>query len=625
MATQVQILLESIERFPQNPGVYLMKNEEGVPLYIGKAVNLKSRVRSYFSDQHTDRPHIAVMLKGLHHIDWIATNSEAEALILEANLIRLHKPRFNIDLKDDKHYPYLKITVDEPFPRLLVVRRVEKDGARYFGPYTDARAMRNLLHYARRIFKIRDCNHHLPLKKNVRPCVNHSIGRCSGACAGLVSEQEYRRSVDLFVKFLQGRRAQCLTELKEHMGRLSGELRFEEAGLIRDQIKLVMDASKLQKVDLADAQFDCDAFGIYKGDRSLCLSVLQIREGLLLSSRQFIIGTQPWDIAESGHENVLLQFYGDRRQDLPPEICLPGDEGFKAALVEQWFSSQFGQAVRVTFPQKGARRALVEMAAKNARLYLMQKKPDTSLDDVHDLQTLLRLQKPPSVIEAFDISNIGEAFAVAGMVRCRDGVLDTSGYRRYKIKTVEGQNDFAMMMEAVTRRLQRQSREQKPFADCLLIDGGPGQLHAAMRALEQFAGAPEVISIAKKEELLYSPYIDAPVRLPPTHPVRRLVERIRDEVHRFAVAYHRHIRGRQFKTSLLRSIPGIGPKKALALLRAFGSLSGVREASAEAIAEVEGFSMSAANKLLSELLRHRKKDNASENFEAETLHSTGIH
>ena len=385
-------------------------------------------------------------------------------------------------------------------------------------------------------------------------------------------------------------------------------MRFEEAGLLRDQIALIQDASNLQKVDLATPDIDCDVFGIFKADRSVCLAVLQIREGLLISSRQFIIGISCWDMAETNRESVLLQFYHDSKQDLAPEVCLPDNEGFDPALVEQWFEREFGKTVRVTLPRKGAKHSLVEMAIKNARLYLMQKTPDSSLDDVQDLQTLLNLPKLPSVIEAFDISNMGESFAVAGLVRFKDGIMDKSGYRRYKIKTVDGQNDFAMMMEAVSRRLDRQSKEGKPFADCLLIDGGLGQLHAALAALQRFPGAPAVISLAKKEEVLYSPYNDSPVRLAAEHPVRKLVERIRDEAHRWAIAYHRHLRGRQFTTSLLRSIPGIGPQKSIALLRAFGSLSGVRSAPLETIAKVEGFSMHSAQKLLEQLREQSKND-----------------
>ena len=594
-------IIESVERFPQSPGIYIMKDARDIPLYIGKAVHLKNRVRSYFSDAHEDRPHIPVMLERLHHIEWIATDNETEALILEAYLIRANKPRFNIDLKDDTHYPYLKITINEHFPRLLIVRKVEHDNARYFGPYTDARAMRNLVHYARRIFKIRDCKRLLPLNKPTRPCVNFSIGRCSGACAAMISEEEYRRSIELLIRFLKGRRKECIRELRIRMQQASDAQRFEDAGILRDQIRLIEDASNMQKVDLATPDIDCDVWGIYKGDCSMCLAVLHFREGLLLSVRHFIIGLQAWDIAQPDRETALLQYYLDPQTEAPPELCIPGAEGFDPLLIEQWFFKQFGTVIRVLVPQKGAKRQLVEMAIKNARLYLMQKLPAATVEDVGDLQRLLQLPAFPHVIEAFDISNIGAAFSVAGMVRFKDGVPDKSNYRRYKIKTVEGQNDFAMMMEAVSRRLARLSKEEKSFPDCLLIDGGKGQMHAAMEALRQFSDPPMVISLAKKEELLHSPYVKEPIALSAVHPVRKLVQRIRDEVHRYALSYHRHLRGRQFKATLLSSIPGIGPKKSLSLLRAFGSISGLRAASDEAIADVEGFSLHAAQKLREQL------------------------
>jgi excinuclease ABC subunit C len=596
-----QSLLDSLERFPQSPGVYLMKDARDFPIYIGKAINLKNRVRSYFSDTHEDRPHIPVMLQRLHHIEWIATNNESEALILEANLIRKHKPRFNIDLKDDKHYPYLKITVNENFPRLLIVRKIENDGARYFGPYIDARAMRNIVGYTRRIFKIRDCKKDLPLKTPQRPCVNFSIGRCSGACAGKISMEQYRENVNLLIQFLRGYRKECVREMQQRMEQASRELRFEDAAAIRDQIQLIVDASKLQKVDLNVPDINSDVFGIHKGDRSICLAILHFREGLLLSMRQFIISRQAWEIERSNHETVLMQYYMDSQQEPPQEIFIPDNEDINGGLMQQWFLAQYGKVTRVSVPVKGIKRQLVEMAEKNARLYLMQKLPLNSLEDLQDLQTLLKLPKFPHVIEAFDISNIGGAFSVAGMVQFKDGAPDKSNYRRFKIKTVEGQNDFAMMMEAVDRRLTRLHTEGKPFADCLLIDGGLGQLHAAMGPLKQFADPPMVIALAKKEELLLSPYCEAPVRLDATHPVRKLVERIRDEVHRWSIGYHRNVRGRQFKTTRLSSIPGIGPKKAIELLRAFGSISGLKEATVDDIAKVKGFSTVAAQKLKDQL------------------------
>ena len=385
------------------------------------------------------------------------------------------------------------------------------------------------------------------------------------------------------------------------MEQASREMRYEDAASIRDQIQLIADASKLQKVDLNVPDINSDVFGIYKGDRSICLAILHFREGLLLSMRQFIITRQIWEIERANHETVLMHYYMDSQQEPPQEIIIPDKEDIDSHLMEQWFFTRYGKATRVTVPLKGIKHQLVEMAEKNARLYLMQKLPSNSLDDLQDMQTLLKLPKLPQIIEAFDISNIGGAFGVAGMVQFKDGAPDKSNYRRFKIKTVEGQDDFAMMMEAVSRRLIRQSRENRPFADCLLIDGGIGQLHAAMEPLKQFADPPMVIALAKKEELLYSPFSAEPLRLDATHPVRKLAERIRDEAHRWAVGYHRNLRGRQFKTTLLSAIPGIGPKKALELLRAFGSVSGLKAASPVEIAKVKGFSIEAAQKLKNQL------------------------
>ncbi|HUI91549.1 MAG TPA: excinuclease ABC subunit UvrC [Chitinivibrionales bacterium] len=581
-------LIDSLDRFPESPGVYLMKDAAGVILYIGKAVNLKSRVRSYFLDTHEDRPHIPFMLARLHHVDWIATNTEAEALILEANLIRKHKPKFNIDLKDDKHYPYLKITVNEPFPRLLVVRRAENDGARYFGPYTDARAMRRLVQFAKRIFRIRDCNKELPLKKPARPCVNWGIGRCSGACASKISQEEYRSNVDMVIRFFSGKRKDLIRELQERMELLSSTMHFESAANVRDQIRLIRDASKLQQVDFAAPDLDCDVFGVYKGDRSMCLAALHVREGLLMSARSFAFDRAAFEASGAGVETLLLQFYLDAGQEPPPEVLIHEAAAADPRLVQKALAAQFGAQASVTVPQKGPKADLAAMAVKNARLYLMQKLPPNALDDLADLQALLCLPRFPHVIEAFDISNLGETNAVAGMVRFKDGQPDKSGYRRYKIKTVNGQNDFAMMMEVVGRRINRQKEEGQRFADLYLIDGGLGQLHAAMQPLAGVEKAPMVVALAKQEEIVYSPYCKEPARLAATHPVRKFLERVRDEVHRFAITYHRTLRGHRIGVSALQSVPGMGKKRVVELLRHFGSLKRVKEASVDEIAGVKG-------------------------------------
>ncbi|MCL2218609.1 MAG: excinuclease ABC subunit UvrC [Chitinispirillia bacterium] len=605
-------LYDQVSRFPETPGVYQMKDANGNLLYIGKAVNLRSRVRSYFSDTHGDRMQIPGMMRQLDHIDLIVTHTEAEALILEANLIRKHKPKYNIELRDDKHYPYLKITAQEPFPRLLVVRRVERDGAVYFGPYTDVKVMRRVAGFAKRIFRLRDCAKNLPLQKPIRPCINHSMKRCSGPCAGNISSDDYRSGIDDLTRFLKGRRNDLIRELEERMASASKQLKFEDAALLRDQIKLIRDASRLQRVDLKMDNVDCDVLGIAQGDREISLAILHFRDGLLMAGRNFLFKRDRWEMSSESRDNVIPQFYMGDDTEIPREIIIPGNAGFTQSTLQGWFDDRAQQSqlagtsapgrppsprTHIIIPQKGTKRLLALMAEKNAHSYLMQKAPPNASNDIEDLQKALNLPKTPEVIEAFDISNIGESFTVAGMVQFKNGLPNKSGYRRYKIKTVEGQNDFAMMMEAVTRRLRRLTDENGQFPDLLLIDGGKGQLRAAMEALARFDNPPMIASLAKKEEILFSPHLPEPLALPPTHPARKLAERIRDEVHRYAVTYHRKIRGKQFTRSELENLPGIGKVKAQLLLKRFGSIKRLKEASAGEIAGVQGFSEESAEKL----------------------------
>ncbi|MBD3422751.1 MAG: excinuclease ABC subunit UvrC [Chitinivibrionales bacterium] len=584
-------------RFPTSPGVYIMKNTQGTPIYIGKASNLKSRVRSYFLDTHADRHQIPFMLRRLHSIDWIATSNDTEALILEANLVRAHKPAFNVELKDDKHFPYLKVTLNEPFPRLIVTRRVVKDGSRYFGPYTEVRAMRRIMNFAHRIFKLRDCKKKLPLAKPIRPCINYEMGRCSGACANKISQQAYRDNVDMLLKFLSGKRKDLIGELTGRMLRASDRLAFEEAASLRDQIKLMQSASGMQRVDLKLADVDCDVFGLFEGDRNLCLTVLQFREGLMMGTRHFVIEKATWLHNGTSHDDVVVQFYAGADMELPAEILIPDSDVFNRDLLELWATGQAGHKVAIFKPQKGVRKSLIELAMSNGKLYLAQKTPEDPRQDIEDLQKVCNLPRTPMNIEAFDISNLGENYAVAGMVRFGNGKPDKSLYRSYKIKTVEGQNDFAMMMEAVTRRLERLHREEKPFPDLLLIDGGKGQLGAAMHPLQAYENPPMIVSLAKKEELIHSPYLPQPVRLNETHPARRLVQRIRDEVHRRAITFHRSSRGRQFRRSRLESIAGVGSARARALLTTFGSVQKVQAAAVEHIAQVPGISDELAGRI----------------------------
>jgi len=586
--------LAEADRFPVSPGVYIMRDQREQPLYIGKAGNLRARTRSYAAEDGDTRPQVPALLQLVRALEWIATNNESEALILEANLIRTHKPPYNVDLKDDKHYPYLAVTVNEPFPRLIVKRRIDNDGAAYFGPYTDARAMRSIMSYARKIFRIRDCSRALPAPRPLRPCVNFEIGRCSGACAGKITAEQYRANVGHLVAFFKGRRRELLGELRAAMDLASQRMDFETAALYRDQIRLIEDASRAQQVDLRVPDAQCDVFGFHEGDRNVCLAVLQFREGLLMAKRHFFFSRHVWEMAGGSRETVVAQYYQRGDTAVPDEVLVAAGSGIDPLMLSSWFQKDSGKRVAVTTPQKGAWRDLILMAEKNARLYLAEKLPDSPQDDILDLQKECGLPSPPRTIEAFDISNLGESFCVAGMVRFENGLPQKSGYRRYKIRTVEGQNDFAMMMEVVGRRLTRLRAENREFPDLLLNDGGKGQLGAAMAAVSAFPAPPMLISLAKEEETIHSPYVSVPVRLPPTHPARKLVERIRNEVHRWAVTYHRTLRARQYRRSSLESIPGIGPRTANRLLRAFGSLKRLMQASVGEIAATPGFTPESA-------------------------------
>jgi len=578
-----------------------MKDASSRYLYIGKAANLKSRVKSYFLDKHTDRLQIPYMLNKIASIEWIATNNETEALILEANLVKKHHPPYNLDLKDDKHYPYLKVTVDEPFPRLIVVRRVQDDGAKYFGPFTEAGTMRRVMDHAKKIFRIRNCKRRLPHSKATRPCINYSIYRCSGPCAENISPEGYRQNVSMLIQFLKGKRSSIINLLKERMVEASEHLEYEKAASLRDQINLIQRASKMQRVDLKTPQTDFDVFGIDVKSRSVCLCILLFRQGLLLSRRHFILSRELWDASTTDRETLILQYYRNALGDPPDEIVLPPQTGFNKSLLESWFIQQYGKKVRTIIPKKGVKKDLISLAEKNARLYLIQKAPKDAESDIRELAEIVKLPRIPVTIEAFDISNLGEKYAVAGMVHFANGAPVKSNYRRFKIKTVEGQNDFAMLLEAVNRRLTRLHNEQKEFPDLLLIDGGKGQLSAAAKPLSAFPGPPMIISLAKKEETIFSPYSNKPIHLPQTHPVRKLLERIRDEAHRWVISYHRTIRGRPFKKSILENIAGVGQKRAGALLREFGSIQRIKTASAYEVAKINGFSLSLAKKILKEL------------------------
>ncbi|MGM0444263.1 MAG: excinuclease ABC subunit UvrC [Fibrobacterota bacterium] len=569
---------------PALPGVYIFKDDQGRFLYVGKAQVLRNRVGAYFAGRE-ERVQIPALLEKIAELDWIVTDNETEALVLESNLVKEHQPRYNIELRDDKHFPYVKITRNEVFPRVFIVRRISKDGATYFGPFTDATKMRRILRSLRKLFKIRTCRREIAQGDHQRPCLNYSIGICSGPCASYISQQEYLQQIEMIERFFAGRRSSILSILNSAMQTAAQELNFEKAAHLRDQIRDIRTLIVRQGVDLRKSDLHCDVFAFYRGSRYICLTVLMVREGVIINQNNHV-----YSLHELTFDNIavaLIDYYRRSAHALPGEILLSADFEDELDLIRRWFERS-GETVSVRIPKIGDKKRLVERAEKAGRLHLSQQYISDFPAIHEELAHLCGLPAVPETIEAFDISNLGATFTVAGMVHFCLGKPDKSQYRRFKIKSVQGQDDFAMMMEAVTRRLRGCREAGERYPDLLLIDGGKGQLNAASRALEAFEDPPMIISLAKKEELIFSPLRDEPVRLKEGHPVRRLVQRIRDEVHRFAITYHRKIRGRNFNRSLLEDVPGIGPKKARKLLKHFGSAKELAHKSDTEISAVKG-------------------------------------
>ena len=577
----------TLTTIPSLTGVYQMFDSKGNILYIGKAKNLKSRVSSYFRDDHYDRPQIPIMLKKLDKIEWIITENETEALVLESNLIKHHQPPYNICLRDDKHYPYVKISTYETFPRVLIVRKVEDDRALYFGPFTDARNITTVVTLLRKLFKIRSCKMTIELDTNKRACIDYSMGLCSAPCNQNVTVSDYMVGIEQIKNFFLGRRKEIVLILEKRMKEASAQLRFEEAAIYRDQIREIKKLNIRQGVDLRKPNLNCDVFGLFRGGNHFVLSVMVVRRGVIINHNKQIFRVREIDNESFG--KLIVDYYTRSVDEIPQEIIVSALFENDRYLIEEWLQKE-NKNISVVIPKRGDKLRLLEKAEKDGKLYISQKYLTDGPKLLKELAERCNLPKVPSTIEAFDISNLGDRFTVAGMVHFRDGVPDKSHYRRFKIKSVSGQNDFAMMMEAVTRRLNRLKDEGKPFPDLLLIDGGKGQLSATREALKIYDTPPMLISLAKKEELVFSYYTDDPIQFGEGHPVRRLLERIRNEVHHFAITYHRKIRGRQYQKSILEEVKGIGPKKSTLLLKQFGSAEAVYKAPTDDLLAISSIS-----------------------------------
>jgi len=598
---------EKLSILPDRPGVYLFKDSDNEILYVGKAKNLRNRVRSYFRSAAHDHPRTDAMLQKVADFEILSTDSEIEALILEANLVKQHKPRYNVSLKDDKRYPYIKVTTNEPFPRMLVVRRMRKDGARYFGPYTDVKGMRDTLKVLGRVFMIRSCNLIIPspTKRKYRVCLDYYIKRCPGPCEDKVSQVEYQALIESACLFLEGKEERLVEELNAHMERASENMRFEEAAGWRDKIRALNSVRQKQKVS-AGVVVDRDVLALARADRIVAAVALQIRDGLLIGRQNFQLSADP-DDSDSEVLAAFIKQYYLHSPSIPDEIFIPyacEDE----ELVAAWLGRERTKSVRIHRPQRGEKHELLRMAETNAKLMLnelLTQKAATAVripDSVYQLQRDLRLTSPPRVICAFDVSNLGETDPVGSMVYFRDGRPLKREYRKFKIKTVVGRNDFAMIGELVTRYFSNLIEEGKEYPDLVLIDGGAGQLSAACRALDALNVTDQsIIGLAKRLEEVVLPGDGTgsgpTLSIPKSSPSLRLLQRVRDEAHRFAVTFQRDRRKKRVIQSELDGIPGIGPARRQALLTAFQSVTRIKHASVEDLRKLGGLDKRTAKRV----------------------------
>ena len=589
-----------LPHLPEGPGVYLWKGRDGSTLYVGKAKRLRSRVRSYFANDKLESIKTRHLVGLIADLDTIVVPSEAHALILEANLIKEYRPRFNIALRDDKSYPYIKVTVQEPFPRVHVTRRLEDDGASYFGPYTDVGAMRRALNVVKRIFTVRSCNYDMPAQMPERPCLDYYIKRCKAPCILAQSQQDYRSMIDEVVLFLSGRPDEVIRRVTERMDLAAEQLDFERAAELRDALHH-LERMEEPTVVLEVEGGDRDVIGYARDGDDACVTVLRIRGGKLLSREhrflENIDGEEDSDVM-----TVFLAGSYVSMQEKARQVLLPFDFPDRE-LIEQALPDN-----KILIPQRGPRRDLITLAEQNARHLLEELKlssmeaEERAGDPVYELGRELGLQRIPRSLVCFDISTTQGTDTVGSCVWFENARPKRSEYRKFRVKTVEGTDDFASMHEVVLRYFERRVRDEKPLPDLIVIDGGKGQLSAAHAALAELRLTDRpLISLAKREEEVFIWGREEPLKLSRRSPALRLLQQARDEAHRFAVTYNRKRRSMRTVTSELLKVPGIGPVKRRQLLREFGSVQGVRDAGEEAIARLPGFNAERARKLLESL------------------------
>ncbi len=588
-------LKEKLDNLPRLPGVYQFKNADGKIIYVGKAKILRNRVRSYFQKGHDHDPKTKVMVSKIADLEVIVTDTEMEALILENTLIKKLKPRYNIDLRDDKSYPYI-VATNEPFPRVFVTRKIKQDGSRYYGPYTDVKTMRYALKSVRDIFQIRSCR--LPLtveniaRKKWKICLDYHIGKCGGPCEGLVSLEEYNEMTSQVEKLLRGKTRDLVRQLTDEMAIYSEGLEFEKAGLVKGKIEAIKVYSEKQKMVSLEL-IERDIIAVVSEDDDGCGVIFKVRDGKLIGKQHFYLS----NVAErSGSEMIqtLIERYYVNADYIPPEIYLSA-EPVEMEFIEDIAKSKRGGDLKITVPTDGEDLKLIKMCRANAKFMLdelkiqKEKSKETVPHTLQALQRDLRLPAPPRRIECFDNSNNQGSDPVASMVVFVDGKPRKSDYRKFKIRTVVGPDDFASMEEVIERRYTRVMNEGGQLPDLVVVDGGKGQLSSAVEILRQIGLEKQpIIGLAKRLEEVFVPDKSESILLPRTSSALKLLQHVRDEAHRFAITFHRSLREKQIISTQLTGVGGVGEAKATKLLREFGSVKGVRDASLEAIAKVVG-------------------------------------
>lgn len=595
---------EHLKTLPASPGVYIMKDKFGNVIYVGKAVSLKNRVRQYFqsSKNHSDK--VRSMVKNIFSFEYIMTDSELEALILECNLIKKYKPKYNILLRDDKTYPYIKVTVNEDYPRVLKVRRILKDKAKYFGPYSNVSAVNDTIDIIRNIYPIRTCNIDMDkaIKSGMRPCLNYHIKKCIGPCTGMVSKKEYMNMIDEILLFLSGKEDKLVEVLEEKMKAASMALDFEEAASYRDKISSLKDVMEKQKISNVQNDSDQDVIAMANFDQEACVQVFFIRNGKVSGRENFMLE----GVKDSDRSTILgsfiKQFY--MSQEYIPRELIVEEEFLDMEIMEEILSSKRGTAVSIRVPKRGDKRALVLMVRKNADEYLLKfddlkkKKYEKSIGSLEELGKLLDLDaKNLNRIEAYDISNIQGVDSIGTMVVYTKGIKDKKEYRRFKIKTVEGPDDYASMAEVLDRRLKHGN-----IPDLILLDGGKGQVSAVKKVLEENGEDIPLWGMYKDDRHRTKGLLNGEktIELDRTTSLYRFVAGIQEEVHNYSISYHRSLRDKKMTKSILDDIPGIGPKRKKALMDRFKDVDKLKKASKEDLVAIDGIT----DRLADEVLRH---------------------